>query len=129
MKNVIPGKDAKPKPPCGAALASWVELLNSQAGGGRNYEVVENSVTQMRAHDNKAKILGPKSGGLKVAETRERDSDHGETREFSANECPELPITREDLRADGRTLRCVCEIVKFGGIGTPVIKLISPFGV
>src|SRR5438034_3650758 len=30
----------KPKPPSRAALASWVELLNSQAGGGHYYEDV-----------------------------------------------------------------------------------------
>ena len=58
MKNVIPEGAQKPKPPLRAVLASWVELLNSQAGGGRNYEVVENSVTQIRVHDNRAKILG-----------------------------------------------------------------------
>jgi len=31
---------SKPKPPSRAALASWVELLSSQAGGGHNYEDV-----------------------------------------------------------------------------------------
>ena len=47
----------KPKPPSRAVLASWVELLNSQAGGGHYYEDVENIFTRQRGVDNKAKVL------------------------------------------------------------------------
>ena len=48
----------KPKPPfVGAALASWVELLNSQAGGGRNYEDVESIFGGIGVSDNTGKVL------------------------------------------------------------------------
>ena len=45
----------KPKPPLRAALASWVELLNSQAGGGRNYEDVGSIFTLRAIANNTAK--------------------------------------------------------------------------
>jgi hypothetical protein len=47
----------KPKPPSRAALASWVELLNSQAGGGHYYEDVEGIFGLSRAWDNNVKVL------------------------------------------------------------------------
>jgi hypothetical protein len=45
----------KPKPPFRAVLASWVELLNSQAGGGHNYEDVRCIFTRTLWWDNTAK--------------------------------------------------------------------------
>jgi hypothetical protein len=45
----------KPKPPFRAVLASWVELLNSQAGGGHNYEDVRCILTRTIWWDNTAK--------------------------------------------------------------------------
>jgi hypothetical protein len=48
----------KPKPPLRAALASWVELLNSQAGGGHNYEDVGSIFDLPSASDNNGNVLG-----------------------------------------------------------------------
>jgi hypothetical protein len=48
----------KPKPPSRAALASWVELLNSQAGGGHNYEDVGNILDLSRVSGNNGNVLG-----------------------------------------------------------------------
>jgi hypothetical protein len=38
-------------------LASWVELLNSQAGGGHYYEDVENIFNLHNAADNNRNVL------------------------------------------------------------------------
>jgi hypothetical protein len=43
--------------PSRAALASWVELLNSQAGGGHYYEDVDRIVKRMHPAHNSIKIL------------------------------------------------------------------------
>jgi len=45
----------KPKPPSRAVLVSWVELLNSQAGGGHNYEDVSSIFTLTAIGHNTAK--------------------------------------------------------------------------
>ena len=47
----------KPKPPSRAALASWVELLNSQAGGGHNYEDVGSIFVRKVVANNTRKQL------------------------------------------------------------------------
>lgn len=48
----------KPKPPSRAVLASWVELLSYQAGGGHYYEDVGCILTLQRFGDNIVKVLG-----------------------------------------------------------------------
>ena len=47
----------KPKPPLRAALASWVELLSFQAGGGHFYEDVRATFSPIESKRNNAKIL------------------------------------------------------------------------
>ena len=48
----------KPKPPSRAVLASWVELLSYQAGGGHYYEDVGCILTHLGFGDNIVKVLG-----------------------------------------------------------------------
>lgn len=48
----------KPKPPSRAVLASWVELLSYQAGGGHYYEDVGSILALLRFGDNIVKVLG-----------------------------------------------------------------------
>ena len=48
----------KPKPPSRAVLASWVELLSYQAGGGHYYEDVRCILTLAGFGDNIVKVLG-----------------------------------------------------------------------
>jgi hypothetical protein len=43
--------------PSRAALASWVELLNSQAGGGHYYEDVDGILKRKLREHNNVKIL------------------------------------------------------------------------
>jgi len=53
------GKRAyKPKPPSRAVLASWVELLSYQAGGGHYYEDVRCILTPLGFRGNIVKVLG-----------------------------------------------------------------------
>jgi len=65
----VPGKSAyKPKPPSRAVLASWVELLSYQAGGGHYYEDVGSILTLLGFRDNIVKVLG-KQGEFTAAES------------------------------------------------------------
>lgn len=54
----------KLKPPYWAASVSWVELLNSQAGGGHYYEDIDGILLPVAVRRNTSKVLSAATSGI-----------------------------------------------------------------
>ena len=69
MGGILPTNQNRPRR---AALASWVELLNSQAGGGHNYEDVEHIFGLCDTLDNNENVLAFRSALSRLSSTASR---------------------------------------------------------